>query len=560
MIDELTIRDLGVIARARIEFSPGFTAVTGETGAGKTMIVQALGLLLGSRADSQAVRAGSEQTRVEGRWRLDPEGGVARTVQEAGGEIEDDELLLARVVTSQGRSRAFAGGAQVPSGLLAQLGPELVAVHGQSDQLRLASPQAQREALDRFGGSALAAALADYGEAYERYTQACRRLDELVAGREERAQEARWLADALAQLGRIAPQPGEPEELEAMLARLENLSELREAAQAAHAVLEDDAGDGADVRALLDAARRALERAPDPALVALGGRLAELRYGLDDVAVELAGYLAGLEAEGVGAVEAAQERRAELSALQRRLGLDYPAILELAEQGADRLAELEGDDELVDALRDSVQSLRETLNTAAGRLSAARREAAAALSAAVGAELQSLAMPSAAVEIIVEPLPEPARWGADRVEFLLRPHPDATARPLGKGASGGELSRVMLALEVVLADTRAAPTFVFDEVDAGVGGAAAIEIGRRLAALSRSAQVIVVTHLAQVAAFADRHIAVVKDSEGAVTQSDVRALEGEQRVAEMARLLSGLSGSESGLAHARELLSIAAAG
>ncbi|WP_336627530.1 MULTISPECIES: DNA repair protein RecN [unclassified Microbacterium] len=560
MIEQITLRDLGVIARATLPMGPGFTAITGETGAGKTMVVTGLGLLMGARSDAGAVRAGADQAAVEGVWIVPEPGAVAERVADAGGEVEPigggrGELYLGRTVTSEGRSRASVGGRTAPAGVLADLAEQLVVVHGQSDQLRLRSSAAQRDALDRFGGDEIAAPLAAYRAAYEHERAVSAELSDLTARREERAREAAQLRSDLDELEQLDPQPGEDVDLAARAERLAHAEDLRLAATQAHAALSQD-DDTPDVVGLLADARRALERAAanDPTLQAHAATLEDLGYRAADLATELSGYLADLDESGPHELAAVEERRAALGALVRAHGT-LDAALALRTEGALRLADLDDDGDRVERLRAESDDAQKRLDAAASALSDVRRRAADRLSAAVTEELRALALPDARVVVAVEPA-APSAAGRDDVTILLAPHPGAEPRPVAKTASGGELSRVMLAIEVVIAGADAVPTFVFDEIDAGIGGAAAIEVGRRLAALAQSSQVIVVTHLAQVAAFANNHLSVVKSSDGSVTASSVRALDGEEREAEMARLLSGLADSPAALEHARELLTL----
>ncbi|OCG73195.1 DNA repair protein RecN [Microbacterium sediminis] len=560
MIEEMRLRDLGVIAEATLPFGPGFTAVTGETGAGKTMVVTGLGLLLGARADSGAVRAGAPQASVEGVWIVPEDGAVADRVREAGGDLEPiggdrAELYLARTLSSEGRSRAAVGGRTAPAGVLADLAEHLVVVHGQSEQLRLKSAAAQRDALDRFGGDTIATALAAYREAYDTWRRIDAELTTLTTERDARAAEAEALRQTLEEIEQIAPEPGEDVALAERAERLANAEELRAAAALAREGLSSEEG-APDVSTLLAEARRALERAGDPSLTAIAEQLADLGYRAADLAVELSGFLADLDESGPQELAAVEERRAAVSSLVRAHG-SLDAAIELLETGSARLAELDDDGDRIERLTVQREEARADLDARAAALTAARTEAAARLSTAVTEELRALAMPDASLTVSVAAGSESAH-GRDDVAFLLAPHPGADPRPVAKGASGGELSRVMLAIEVVIAGTDPVPTFVFDEVDAGIGGAAAIEVGRRLAKLAESAQVIAVTHLAQVAAFANNHLNVVKASDGTVTTSSVRALEGAEREAEMARLLSGMADSDAALSHARELLSLSA--
>ncbi|RHW23272.1 DNA repair protein RecN [Nocardioides immobilis] len=579
MIEELRITSLGVIDSSTLELGPGFTVVTGETGAGKTMVVTALGLLLGGRADSGAVRVGARQARVEGVVRTDGVDGLAAAVEEAGGEVEDDLVVLARNVSAEGRSRAYVGGAGVPVATLAEVAEPLVAVHGQSDQHRLLKATTQRAALDVFAGAAVAGPLQRYGELHERLVATERELVEVVATARERAREADLLRFGVDEIAAVAPQPGEDLELAAEEARLGHADTLRTAAEQAREALSSDQG-SPDALAAAAAARGQLDsvRDHDPDAGELADRVAEVTYLLSDLAADVASYASGIDTDPAR-LAGVSERRAALVALTRKYGDSVDAVLAWAEQASKRLLDLDATDETIDRLTAERTALRAELAEVAAMLSGARHEAAERLAAAVSDELTLLAMPDATMTISVrtrevEPPGDPAhppadallvgdRWlrfhshGTDEVELLLAANTGSEARPLYKGASGGELSRVMLAVEVCLADTHPVPTFVFDEVDAGVGGAAAVEIGRRLAALAQHAQVLVVTHLPQVAAFADRHVVVEKSSDGTVTSSGLTTLDDTGREQELSRMLAGMAGSDSALAHARELLQMA---
>ncbi|MFS0867759.1 DNA repair protein RecN [Microbacterium sp. 179-B 1A2 NHS] len=563
MIEQIRLRDLGVIASATLPIGPGFTAITGETGAGKTMVVTGLGLLLGQRADSGAVRSGADQAAVDGVWIVGEAGPVVERVRDAGGDVESlgdgrAELYLGRTLSGEGRSRATVGGRTAPAGVLADLADQLVVVHGQSDQLRLKSAAAQRDALDRFGGEEIAGALASYRDVFETWRTAAADLATLTAEQDARAREADELRAAIAAIESVDPQPDEDLELARRAERLANVEELRLAAATAHAALSSE-DDQPDVQLLLGEARRALERAAgsDPALRERASALEELGYRVADVAGELSGYLADLDEGGPHELAAVEERRAAISGLVRAHG-SLDAALDLLSTGSARLVELDDDSDRIERLTDQRDRARAALDDAASVLTAARTAAAKRLGDAVTEELRHLALPDARLSVAVEPGAETLS-GRDDVTILLAPHPGADPRPVARGASGGELSRVMLAIEVVIAASDPVPTFVFDEVDAGIGGAAAIEVGRRLAKLAENSQVIAVTHLAQVAAFANNHLSVVKANDGSVTASSVRRLDGADRAAEMARLLSGMADSDAALDHARELLALGAA-
>ena len=560
MIEEISIRDLGVIGEARLPLGPGFTALTGETGAGKTMVVTALGLLLGERSDSAAIRSGSAQAVVEGRWLIDPDGPVAERVRDAGGELDGAELILGRSVSPEGRSRAVVGGRSAPVGVLSEVGQQLVIVHGQSDQVRLRSATAQREALDRFAGVELAPLLEEYQAMYRRWQATQGELDVLVAERDRRSREAEELRIAMVEIEAVNPRRGEDEELAERADRLTNLEDLRFAASQAHDLLSSETADeGQDVVGLLASARRQVERVAehDAALGPIAEGIAAASFTISELSTQLASYLSGLDADGARELEVVQERRATLSALVRKFGPTLDHAIDYLDSGSGRLLELDNDSTRIESLGAEVEADRALVIELASRITQVRTLNAARLSERVTAELSALAMANAAITVTVEDRPDYSLTGKDQVSILLQPHPGAEPRPISKGASGGELSRVMLAIEVVLAGTDPVPTFVFDEIDAGVGGASATEVGRRLAHLAESAQVIVVTHLAQVAAFSTNHLVVEKGTDGSITSSNVRLVHAEERTAEMARLLSGNPDSETALAHARELLEAA---
>jgi DNA repair protein RecN (Recombination protein N) len=440
---------------------------------------------------------------------------------------------------------------------LADVAAELVAVHGQSDQHRLLQPRAQREALDRFGGDEVAGLLATYTDLFDRLGLVERELEEVVSTARERAREADLLRFGLGEIEALAPTPGEDVELAAEESRLGFADTLRTAAESAREALSSEEG-APDALATTSAARTHLDgvREHDPEAGELADRLAEITYLLSDAAADVASYAARLDTDPVR-LAAVSERRAALTALTRKYGESVDEVLAWAAASSARLLDLDGTDGRIETLRAEQQRLAEELTGAAAALTAARTEAAGRLSAEVSEELTLLAMPDARLEVAVTPSERRTTSGADEIEFLLAANVGSGPRPLHKGASGGELSRVMLALEVALAGTSPVPTFVFDEVDAGVGGTAAVEVGRRLARLARTAQVLVVTHLPQVAAYADRHVLVEKSDDGTVTSSGLTVLDEGARERELSRMLAGLTDSETALAHARELLEVA---
>jgi DNA repair protein RecN (Recombination protein N) len=582
VLDELRIRGLGVIDEAVLPLGPGLTVVTGETGAGKTMVVTGLLLLFGGRADSARVRTGNDQAIVDGRLVLAAGSPVAERVREAGGELDDDELVLRRVVSTNGRSRAYVGGAPAPVAVLAELADQLLAVHGQSDQLRLVRPVAQRAALDRYAD----VDLEPFAAAYARWRALAAELAERIGRAAELRRESDLLAHGIAEIEAAAPQPGEAEELAHLAARLGHADALTLAARTAHDLLvgdpDDPTTDAADVTGLLGAAARTLaqQAGSDDELDELAARLAEVSALAADLGAEFGGYADQLDADPAR-LEQVEARRAVLNALIRKYCDDpeptLDGVLRWADAARARLAQIDVSDEAIAALRAACDAAGGEVAKVAADVSARRQRAATDLADAVSAELAGLAMPDARLHVTVSPRPPTAGLptltvagaevavtadGVDEVALVLQPHPSTPALPVGRGASGGELSRVMLALEVCLAGTDPVPTLVFDEVDAGVGGRAAVEVGRRLARLARQHQVLVVTHLAQVAAFADRHVVVDKPTgrrADGVTASDVRVVAGDERIAELARMLAG-SDTPTAREHAAELLADAAQG
>ena len=555
MIKEIYIRDLGVIREARLSFSSGLNVLSGETGAGKTMVLTALALLLGGRADSSAVRAGSSALLVEGRWFPVSED-VASRITEAGSALDEGDLLVNRSVSTEGKSRAAVGGVSIPVGLLAELGEQLVVVHGQADQLRLKTPAAQREALDSF--ASLDELLSRYGNSYQSWQSAKKNLNEVLTNKEANAREVATLLEDLKAIEAVSPREGEDIELRDLAARMANLEALRSAAATAHEALSSES-DQLDVQTLLASARRSLDsqRAVDTALEAIAEKLQEATFQVSEVAIQLSSYAASLEADSELSFDQVQRRLSEINGLIRRFGASLDDVFAHSVFASSRVLELDDSEERIDSLRQQVEAEREAAEELANQLTARRVESAKSLAAEVNLELAGLAMAGSELVVEVSAAEDLGPFGRDQVSILLRSYAAAEPRPIAKSASGGELSRIMLAIEVVLAKGSTTPTFIFDEVDAGVGGAAAIEVGRRLARLSKQAQVIVITHLAQVAAFADNHQRVLKTQNGDITESDVTSLSGADREAELARMLSGLSDSTLARQHAAELMSMA---
>ncbi|WP_116113189.1 DNA repair protein RecN [Austwickia chelonae] len=574
MLRQMRIQGLGVIEDAVLDLSDGLNVLTGETGAGKTMVISGLGLLLGARGDAAMVRADERAAVIEGLLDI-PEGHPARErAIDAGADVEDD-LIISRTVSAEGRSRAHVGGRQTPVSVLGDIGEMLVAVHGQSDQWRLRRPEEHRVVLDDYGAAPLAQLLQDYAAAYSALATTQAAIREVTESSRDRAVEIEVLRRGLAELEELDPRPGEDEELRAEDQRLSHTDALRAAAGIAHDALTGDqeVPDDGGAAGLLAAARAALagQADHDEQLAELERRTAELTYLTADLGTDLAAYLNDIDADPTR-LAIVQERRAALARLTRNYGDDIDQVLDWGRRAAARLDELEGSHDRVEALRAQAAQEQETLAATAITLSRTRQEIAVKLGQAVTEELTHLAMGRAQIEVVVEqqedperglPLPDGRRvrchpHGIDVVEIRLAANPGASPRTVAKAASGGELSRVMLALEVVTGasiEDSTAPrprTFVFDEVDAGVGGKAALDVGARLAQLAQHAQVIVVTHLPQVAAFADAHLVIHKSSDGQVTTSGISVLDDDGRLRELARMMAGAE-SEVAVQHAREL-------
>jgi DNA repair protein RecN (Recombination protein N) len=577
VLSEIRIESLGAISTATAEFDRGLTVLTGETGAGKTMVVTGLHLLGGARADANRVRTGAARAVVEGRFtttdvQAEVIGRIDEILESCGAERDDDDsVIAARSVSRDGPSRAYLGGRSVPAKSLSSFTNELLALHGQNDQLRLMRPDEQRAALDRFAD--VSTPLAKYRAVREDWLSARRDLIDRTQRARELALESDRLTFGLNEIDEVAPEPGEDDALVAEIRRLSELDALREAAAGARAALaggpDDDAGESLSAAAAVAQAKAMLQGTDDSALRTLGDRLAEAVAVIGDVSTELGDYLAELPSDA-STLESKLARQAELRGLTRKYAADIDGVLAWAKESRERLAQLDVSEEALAGLRARVDELQAKLVTVAADLTKARTKAAKGLAKAVTAELAGLAMSGADFGITVSPLPARAddsapltlpdgtvvhagHDGADAVEFGFAAHRGTDLLPLAKSASGGELSRVMLALEVVLAASAAGTTMVFDEVDAGVGGRAAVQIGRRLARLARTHQVIVVTHLPQVAAYADTHLVV----ESGPKSSRVVRLDEDDRVAELARMLAGLGDTDTGRAHARELLDAA---
>ena len=564
-LEEITIRSIGVIEHSTLEISPGLTVLTGETGAGKTMILTALNLILGGKSDSTLVRTGSERLIASGRFSIPSD--LAESFEEAGLSVEDGELILTRTVNVDGKSKATSNSISVPASLLVSASENLVEVHAQAANLNMTKAAKQRELLDRFAGSKLQLSLNLYQETLRSYHELKERIAAMRKSVDSRDAQLKEIREFAQIMGKLKLERNELIDISTEIARLSNVEDLRISTQmATSAIEEEDAGS----LTTLGIARKALDstRAKDPQVEDLYQKISEAFFLVDDAKSSLSSYLSNLEADP-SRLDYLNSRKAEINSLIKKYGGSQSSddevnlLIERYEGSKNAIADLEGGDERLKELEEELKSLKKVLVKAAQDLTKIRTENALALSTAVTIEIQQLSMPHTSFHVVVSSanytsLKESdfTALGCDDVSMLIQSHKDGPLVALAKGASGGEMSRVMLALEVVLASTHPVGTYVFDEVDAGVGGKAAIEVGRRLHALSKHAQVIVVTHLPQVAAWADSHFVVTKNSDGSVTESNVTKVRDSQRVEEIARMLAGMESSSSAREHATELLEL----
>jgi len=558
-LEEISIRSLGVIESSNIEFKPGLTVLTGETGAGKTMVLTALGLVLGSKSDSDLVRAGQERAIVTGKFAVPKD--LATQIIDAGGEIEEESVVISRTVSTAGKSRVLVGGVVSSAAAVSSFASSLVEIHAQSSSSKLTKPGVARELLDRFAGIDLTA----YQQTFDQYQQMLRRINELKEQLSQADRQIAELSELADEFAKLNPKSGELVEIENEIAKLGSVEVLNQAVSTALNLFENE-----DLSAvnMLQQIRKSLDQVTgkDKQLDAITERYTESLLNLQDISSDLNSYLSQLEADP-NRFEKLQDRKASLNSLLKRYGKGSdkePAFEQLLIDGKsakERIADLSGGDQRVAELQKEADSLFKQLQEQGLALSKLRKVNGEKLSLQVTDEVRSLSMPNASfvIEQTVGDVKNSKSFtsnGIDEISILFSAHSGGTPLALNKVASGGELSRVMLALEVVIAEAEPIGTYIFDEVDAGVGGKAAIEVGRRLSKLSKSAQVIVITHLAQVAAWADNHLVVKKSENGLVTQSDVMEVRATERKIEIARMLSGQEDSQTAQEHAGELLAI----
>ena len=558
-LEEISIRSLGVIESSNIEFKPGLTVLTGETGAGKTMVLTALGLVLGSKSDSDLVRAGQERAIVTGKFAVPKD--LATQIIDAGGEIEEESVVISRTVSTAGKSRVLVGGVVSSAAAVSSFANSLVEIHAQSSSSKLTKPGVARELLDRFAGIDLTA----YQQTFDQYQQMLRRINELKEQLSQADRQIAELSELADEFAKLNPKSGELVEIENEIAKLGSVEVLNQAVSAALNLFENE-----DLSAvnMLQQIRKSLDQVngKDKQLDAITERYTESLLNLADISSDLSSYLARLEADP-NRFEKLQDRKASLNSLLKRYGKGsdkeaaFEQLLIDGKSAKERIADLSGGDQRVAELQKEADSLFKQLQDQGLALSKLRKINGEKLSSQVTDEVRSLSMPNASfvIEQTVGDVKNSKSFtsnGIDEISILFSAHSGGTPLALNKVASGGELSRVMLALEVVIAEAEPIGTYIFDEVDAGVGGKAAIEVGRRLSKLSKSAQVIVITHLAQVAAWADNHLVVKKSENGLVTQSDVMEVSATERKIEIARMLSGQEDSQTAQEHAGELLAI----
>ena len=556
-LNEISISGIGVIEKSNLEFGSGLTVITGETGAGKTMVLTALNLVLGGKTDSTLVRHGQERAIANATFTIPEE--FAERFDEKGIISEDGELILTRTVNKDGKSKAVASGSTVSASALQEIAEELVMVHGQGASQTLTKPAKHLELLDLFAGTSLD----KFQNSLDAANELAKRIKTMKSAGKERERKLEALRELQAALKKAKPQVGEIQEINDEISRLNSVEGLTSTAGSASSIIESDES---GVLTQLGSARKALEKAValDPSLANLSEQLNEAFFEVQDVAANLASYLSDLAADPVR-LEFLQLRKSELNTLIKRHSTSTStdsnvALQELIELGADldnEIADLEGGDDRIAELEKELQNLQQVAIESASELSKNRLAAAVKLSTAASEEIHALSMPNTNLVVEVKAgkeFSDLTATGFDEVNFFLQTHKGAPLVSIAKGASGGELSRVALAIEVVIAMKEEIGTYIFDEVDAGVGGKAAIEVGRRLKALSKVAQVIVVTHLPQVAAWGDTHFVVLKDESGSVTLSQVRKVSSEERIEEIARMLAGHEDSISARKHAEELL------
>lgn len=552
MLTELSIRNLGTIKDASFHFTAGLNIITGETGAGKSTLLNALRLLSGGRSDTGLIRADADKTILDGIWELTPS--CAQELEEREVTLEGNELFVSRSIQSDGKSRLTVGGRPTPNSFMAELSELLVEIHGQSDQLKLRDPDTQRELLDSFGGEAVEKQLLSYRKAYDAWTALKRKVKSLLEDSGKREIELQYNRSLVERFEELDPQDNEIENTESEIEKIKHMEEISEGLRGAVAILIPE-----DV----DSPSNLIEEAVDTLykLAKYDGELEKIADQLDNALKELApaieeleSYASNIDLDSLNTLRELEDRLVELKIFAKPFGGDINRAIEASLKAQEMLAEQEQELDM-EQLEAELELLHSKMLQQAGKLTKLREAHAKKLSAAVNVELAGLAMKG--VEFVVQVSERSATThGADAVEFMVETK-GKNRRPITKAASGGELSRIMLALELVTSASSSPATLVFDEIDSGMGGSTAIEIGRRLAKLAETHQVILVSHLAQVAAWAETHYVISKEETKSGVETTIALVQDDSRVKEIARLLSGLSESDTGLAHAKELLATA---
>lgn len=555
MLEEITIKDLGVIKHATLPFTPGFTVLTGETGAGKTMVLNSLSLLLGKRANPAVIRHGEELASVEGCWNTSKLSNLEQ-ILEVGAVVEDDTLYINRTVKADGKSRAVVGGKSTPASVLGSISENLVSIHGQSDQIQLKNPAVQAETLDRFAGETLKSKLEVYTTHYRRWQELTKTIKDIKTNLAARQREYEDLIAAVEHISAVEPVQGEDDQLRQQIKSLENVEVLQQALQEAMSFLSSDDYESSDMSVNSSGLINTLQNVSeyDPELETALEIANNIQEQVNELNSIISSQLSALDVDAFDQLNNAQNRLAEINTLIRKYGTNLDDVLEFWETADQRAQELDPDSNNLESLEAELTGTEEDLKKTATELTIIRAEAAERLQTAVNEELAGLAMSGSKLNVIVAAKDKYTTSGVDEVSFMMKTPASRTPLPLGKSASGGELSRIMLALSLVLSDPESIPTFLFDEVDAGLGGKTAVEVGKRLAKLAQTTQIIVVSHLPQVAAFADNHLRVVKTQYEDTVSTDVVQLNAEERTQELSRMLSGLEDSETGKTHAEELL------
>lgn len=557
MLEEINISNLGIIKSATLPLTRGLTVITGETGAGKTMVLSALNLLLGKRGNNRMIYKDAQALSVEGCWNL-TDSCHSSEIEDTGAVIEDGQLYINRTIKDDGKSRCVIGGKTTPPSILSNIAGKLVNIHGQSDQIRLRNNNAQREALDKYAGDTLQKELAKYTKLFKEWKRQKDYIEDVTKNASQRKREISSLKTFINDFDKVSPTENQDVELTQQIDALSNIDTIRINSNEALEALMPSNDELVSVSEQLSSAIRSLSQisAYDPELEGIHEKAESLADEIDELTSSLESFINNLDEDALEQLHSAQEQEIEIKILVRKYGNSLQEVIEQRDRVEQELEELESHNQPLEDLNDALDKAYEKMIASAAKLTEIREKAARKMEKAVNKELEGLSMSGSKLVIGISSV-KPSATGQDEVELLLLANGSSLPNPIAKSASGGELSRIMLALEVVLADPKSTGTFVFDEVDSGVGGETAIEIGKRLALLAKEAQVIVVTHLPQVAAYGDNHLKVLKTVSKDTTETTVAQLSKGERVDEITRMLSGMSDSETGKAHAAELIGFA---